>query len=57
MYSIKKNVCDELIKSSVDGYPNPKVIEEYKSGERKAQKNTVLAFARHLKVNDWKDLI
>lgn len=56
MYTFKNDVCERLLKSSADGYPNPKVIEEYMDGKRKAQKNTVLAFAYHLKVKKWKEL-
>jgi hypothetical protein len=60
MYTIKKDVCDDLLKISDDGmegYPNRQIIEEYKDGSRKAQENTVRALAALLKVDDWKELV
>lgn len=57
MYFIKPEYCDQLLKLSNNGYPNREVLEEYKNGSRKAQENTLRAFASLLKINDWKMLV
>ncbi|KYG91493.1 hypothetical protein A0U40_00665 [[Bacillus] sp. KCTC 13219] len=56
-YNIKDEYYDALLKLSSNGYPKRKVIEEYKNGSRKAQENTVRAFADILGVNNWNNLV
>lgn len=59
MYIIKLDYCEKLENLNVDaeGYPKQKVIEEYKSGKRKAHETTVKYFATLLREPNWKDLV